>query len=373
MNRQPQFTISPIDFGFQTPNPLVIAGPCSAESEQQVMDTAIALSQIGIKILRAGLWKPRTLPGGFEGMGAKALPWLKRVKQELGMTLATEVVKAKHVQQALKAGVEILWIGARSSTNPFVVQEIAEALQEMQADYQPIVLVKNPINPDLNLWIGALERLYQAGVKQIGAIHRGFSSYSENSYRNPPHWQIPFELKRLFPELTLLCDPSHIAGRSDWIEAISHQAMDLNFDGLIIESHCSPSQALSDAKQQVTPKHLAQILSSLQLPLPDTKAEQELFALRAEIDLVDDRIMQLLARRMSLAKSIGQYKHEHNLSILQSERYQLLLQSRSKLAEDLELDPQFVSRLYSLIHEESVRVQSSEKYQSPLSKSEDNE
>lgn len=334
----------------------VIAGPCSAESEEQVMTTARRLrDEAGIHYFRAGLWKPRTMPGCFEGVGEKGLPWLQRVQSELGMQVATEVATREHVELALEAGINIFWIGARTTSNPFAVQEIADTIGN---NHSVTVLVKNPISPDLELWVGALERLRQVGIQQIGAIHRGFMTYSAKTFRNPPHWQIPFELRRRFPSLTILCDPSHITGRRDWIEPVSQQAMDMNFDGLIIESHISPDDALSDARQQITPQRLAEILHHMRVPRKQLEEQGEkLLSWRMQIDQIDEEILELLARRMQVSHEIGQFKKEHNLAVVQNLRYEQMQCNRAQTATILGLDETFVAELYSRIHEESVRLQ----------------
>ncbi|MDE6156801.1 MAG: chorismate mutase, partial [Muribaculaceae bacterium] len=281
--------------------PLVLAGPCSAESREQTLATAQGLASVGIKIFRAGVWKPRTHPGGFEGIGSPALAWLGEVKEQTGMLVATEVATARHLAEAVEAGVDVVWIGARTSANPFAVQEIADALAALPAERRDslAVLVKNPVNADLELWIGALQRINAAGIERLGAVHRGFSHYGASLYRNPPEWRVPIELHRRLPELPLICDPSHIGGRTDLIESIAQQALNLRFDGLIIESHCNPAAALSDASQQVTPARLAEILSSLVLP-SDEEHQEELDILRQQIDRIDDELLELLARRMQV-------------------------------------------------------------------------
>ncbi|MDD6209188.1 MAG: bifunctional 3-deoxy-7-phosphoheptulonate synthase/chorismate mutase type II, partial [Bacteroidales bacterium] len=338
--------------GISENRPLVISGPCSAETEEQVMETAKALSEKGIKIFRAGIWKPRTKPGGFEGVGSEGLQWLKRVKQETGMYVATEVATEKHVYEALKFGIDMLWIGARTSANPFAVQEVADALRGTDIP----VLVKNPVNPDLDLWIGAIERVYNAGIKRIGAIHRGFSSFDKKIYRNLPQWHIPIELKRILPNLPLICDPSHIGGKRELIAPISQQAMDLNFEGLIIESHCTPDEAWSDKAQQVTPDVLDYILNLL--VIRDTKQTTEnLSQLRSQIDEIDNDLIDLLAKRMRISREIGVYKKEHNMPILQTPRYDEILQKRQILAESLSMDGAFMKQVFVAIHEESVRQQ----------------
>lgn len=338
--------------GIDPKRPLVIAGPCSAETEEQVMDTAKQLAANGIKILRAGIWKPRTKPGGFEGVGSEGLAWMKNVRKETGMYVSTEVATQKHVYEALKYGVDMLWIGARTTANPFAVQEIAEALQGVDIP----VLVKNPVNPDLELWIGALERLSKVGLKRIGAIHRGFSSYDKTVYRNMPQWHIPIELKRRFPDLPVICDPSHIGGRRDLIQRLSQQAMDLNFEGLIIESHCNPDCAWSDASQQVTPETLKEILSSLVIRQANQSTE-DLSQLREQIDQLDDQLLELLAKRMRVSGEIGVFKKEHNMTIVQTSRYDDILHKRIAQAERMNMSPEFMRVVLEAIHAESVRVQ----------------
>lgn len=338
--------------GVDAKRPMVIAGPCSAETEEQVMNTAKQLAANGIKIMRAGIWKPRTKPGGFEGVGSEGLLWLKKVKQETGMYIATEVATQKHVYEALKYGVDLLWIGARTTANPFAVQEIAEALQGVDIP----VLVKNPVNPDLELWIGALERLSAVGLTKIGAIHRGFSSYDKTIYRNVPQWHIPIELKRRLPELPILCDPSHIGGTRELIEPLSQQAMDLNFEGLIIETHCDPCNAWSDAKQQVTPDRLKEVLSSL--TIRDTKVTTEdLKDLRRQIDDLDQSLLELLAKRMRVSREIGTFKKEHDMVIVQTDRYEDILKRRIAEATNMGMNPEFMRVVLEAIHEESVRQQ----------------
>lgn len=332
--------------------PIVIAGPCSAETEEQVMNTARSLSRHGIKIFRAGIWKPRTKPGGFEGVGAEGLPWLKRVKEELGMYVATEVATSKHVREALANDVDILWIGARTSANPFAMQEIADALEGTDIP----VMIKNPVNPDLELWIGAIERIYNAGVRRIAAIHRGFSTYDKKIYRNLPQWHIPIELKRRLPNLPIFCDPSHIGGKRELVGPLCQQAMDLNFDGLMVESHCNPEKAWSDASQQVTPDVLDFILDTL--IIRDMKQSTEsLEQLRKQIDVCDNDLLELLAKRMRISEEIGQYKKEHNMPILQSARYEEILSKRIFQAKSMGMGEDFMKTVLVAIHEESVRHQ----------------
>ena len=338
--------------GIENKRPLVIAGPCSAETEEQVMATAKALAKNDIKIFRAGVWKPRTKPGGFEGNGEKALPWLKRVKEETGMLIATEVATPKHVEASLNAGVDILWVGARTTANPFAVQELADSLKGVDVP----VRVKNPVNPDLELWIGALERINQAGIERLGAIHRGFSSYDKKIYRNLPMWQIPIELRRRIPTLPLVCDPSHIGGRRDLIAPLCQQAMDLGMDGLIIESHCNPDEAWSDASQQVTPDILDYILGLL--VVRDTKQSTEsLSALRKQIDQYDDQLIELLAKRMRVSREIGMFKKEHDMTVLQTGRYTEILEKRGAQGALCGIGADCIKEIFEAIHEESVRQQ----------------
>lgn len=338
--------------GVSDKRPMLIAGPCSAETEEQVMCTAKQLAANGVKIMRAGIWKPRTKPGGFEGIGPVGLQWLKQVKKETGMYVSTEVATQKHVYEALKYGVDMLWIGARTTANPFAVQEIAEALQGVDIP----VLVKNPVNPDLELWIGALERLSAVGLTKLGAIHRGFSSYDKSVYRNMPQWHIPIELKRRFPDLPIICDPSHIGGRRDLIQPLSQQAMDMGFEGLIIETHCDPTNAWSDAAQQVTPDVLKEIIENL--VIRDTKqTTEDLVELRKQIDDLDQRLLELLSKRMRVSTEIGQYKKEHDIAIVQTDRYDDILTRRMAEAVSMKMNPEFMRVVLEAIHEESVRVQ----------------
>lgn len=338
--------------GIEDKRPMVIAGPCSAETEEQVMNTAKQLAADGIKIMRAGIWKPRTKPGGFEGVGSEGLIWLKNVKKETGMYVSTEVATQKHVYEALKHGIDLLWIGARTTANPFAVQEIAEALQGVDIP----VLVKNPVNPDLELWIGALERLSNVGLTRLGAIHRGFSSYDKKIYRNLPQWHIPIELKRRYPDLPILCDPSHIGGKRDLIQPLSQQAMDLNYDGLIIETHCNPDEAWSDAVQQVTPVRLKEILSSLVIR-EGGQSTEDLSDLRKQIDEIDTQLLELLAKRMRISREIGTFKKEHNMTVVQTDRYDEILSKRIAEAESMDINPEFMRIILEAIHEESVRQQ----------------
>jgi chorismate mutase len=339
--------------GVDPKRPLVISGPCSAETEEQVMTTARLLADRGVKIFRAGIWKPRTRPGAFEGIGSEGLQWLKRVKAETGMYVATEVATAKHVQEALEAGVDLLWVGARTTVNPFAVQEVADALTGTDIP----VLIKNPVNPDLELWIGAIERLYRAGVRKLGVIHRGFSSGDKKIYRNLPQWHIPIELRRRFPDLPMICDPSHIGGKRELIAPISQQAMDLNFDGLIIESHCDPDCAWSDKDQQVTPDVLDYILNMLVIRDGEKQTTENLSELRKQIDELDDNLVELISKRMRVSREIGTFKKEHNMQVLQASRYSEILEGRIKQAEKFGIDGDCMQKILEAIHEESVRQQ----------------
>ena len=338
--------------GVDPKRPIVIAGPCSSETEEQVMATARELAKNGVKIFRAGIWKPRTKPGGFEGVGEQGLVWLKRVKEETGMLVATEVATKQHVNAALDAGVDVLWIGARTSANPFAMQEIADALEGKDVP----VLVKNPVNPDLELWIGAMQRLYNAGLRRIGAIHRGFSAYGKHLYRNMPQWHIPIELRRRLPNLTIFCDPSHIGGKRELVAPLSQQAMDMGFDGLIIESHCEPDSAWSDKSQQVTPEVLNFILHTL-VVRDSVQTTESLALLRQQIDQIDSELLEALSKRMRVSREIGQYKKEHSMPVVQTGRYDDILNSRARSAEELGMSGEFMKVVYQAIHEESVRQQ----------------
>ncbi|MCX4331208.1 MAG: bifunctional 3-deoxy-7-phosphoheptulonate synthase/chorismate mutase type II [Muribaculaceae bacterium] len=336
-------------------SPVVIAGPCSAESEQQVLETAAELAANGIRILRAGIWKPRTKPGGFEGVGKPGLAWLAQAKQLYGMQTATEVATRQHTIDAIESGIDLLWIGARTSANPFAVQEIADTIAELGATDMP-VLVKNPVNPDLELWIGALERFHNAGIRRLGAIHRGFSAYGKHLYRNLPQWHIPIELRRRFPNLPIICDPSHIGGKRELVSPLSQQALDMGFDGLIIESHCDPDCALSDKAQQVTPDVLNYILSQLVVRDPQGTTEG-LASLRHQIDEIDTDLVELLAKRMRISREIGQFKKEHRMPVLQMGRHDEIMQTRCNAAKEMDMDPDFMKVVLQAIHEESVRQQ----------------
>ena len=340
---------------------LIIAGPCAAETEHQVMSTAKALASMGVKWFRAGLWKPRTQPGTFEGVGEVGLQWLHRVKIETGMAVGTEVANGEHAKLVVAAGLDFVWIGARTTTNPFAVQEIADVLKDNK---EITVLVKNPMNPDINLWIGAIKRFQQAGIERLVAVHRGFSIYnsqlstlnSQLSTRNAPHWYVPIELKRQLPKLPLICDPSHIAGNRDLVAGLSQKAFDLDFDGLMIECHCSPEQALSDAAQQLTPSQLKNMLERLVVHERVDK-DNELAELRSKIDSLDSILIEALAKRMHVSKEIGEYKRQHNMPIVQTGRYNEVIQNRIELAEELGVSADLVKQIYELIHEASVNAQ----------------
>ncbi len=347
-----ELNLSPLNLPSDNVRPLVIAGPCSAETEEQVMNTAMQLAGKGCHMFRAGVWKPRTKPGGFEGNGEIALPWMAAVKEETGMLIATEVATPEHVELALKYGIDILWVGARTTANPFAVQSLADALKGVDVP----VLVKNPVNPDLELWIGALQRINQAGIKRMGAIHRGFSSYEKKLYRNMPMWQIPIELHRRMPGLPILCDPSHISGRRDLIAPLCQQAMDIGMDGLIVESHCEPDKAWSDASQQVTPDVLDYILSML-IIRDAVDLTTSLATLRKQIDEIDNELIDLLARRMGISREIGMYKKEHGLTVVQTKRYSEILDKRAAQGALKGIESDCIKKIFESIHEESVRQQ----------------
>jgi len=347
-----EMTFEPLLPQLDSKRPLVISGPCSAESEEQVLATGRALAAQGVKIFRAGIWKPRTKPGGFEGVGVIGLPWLQKLKQETGMLVGVEVATKAHVDAALAFGVDLLWIGARTTANPFAMQELADALQGKDVP----VLIKNPVNPDVELWIGGIERIYRAGIHRIGVIHRGFSSADKTIYRNVPQWHIAIELRRRYPNLPIICDPSHIAGRRDLIQPLSQQAMDLGFDGLIIESHCNPDAAWSDAKQQITPETLKEMLDSLIIRDAVVHTEN-LSDLRSQIDEIDDKIIEILAKRMRISKEIAEYKKEHGMPVLQAGRYDEILTKRSQQGAALGMSEEFMKEVFEAIHGESVRHQ----------------
>lgn len=340
--------------GQKLSRPILIAGPCSAESERQTLQTAEALAAQGFRIFRAGIWKPRTRPGGFEGVGSPGLEWLKKVKRETGMATATEVATPLHVKAAIDAGIDMIWLGARTTANPFAVQEIADAIESSHRDIP--VLVKNPLNPDLELWIGALQRLYNAGVRMIGAIHRGFSTYGTHIYRNMPLWYIPIELRRRLPKLPIICDPSHITGKSDMVGAMAQEAIDLDFDGLIIESHICPECALSDKDQQVTPARLQDIIGRL-IFREQKQPTENLTLLRQEIDSIDNELLDLLSRRMAVSREIGEYKKSRSMPAFQVERHDNMMKTRLNSAADLGMSPEFIRKMLSAIHEESLRQQ----------------
>jgi len=335
--------------------PIIISGPCSAETEDQTLKTAKELQQIGINIFRAGIWKPRTRPNSFEGVGSKGLEWLKTVKKETGMLTATEVANVKHVYESLKAGIDIIWIGARTSANPFAIQEIADALKGIDIP----VLIKNPVNPDLNLWIGAIERLSNSGIKKIGAIHRGFSTFEKSIYRNIPQWSIPIELKTRVPNIPLFCDPSHIGGNRKLIHQISQKAIDLSFDGLMIETHTNPDQAWSDANQQITPASLNQLLQELIIrkEIPDGISLDTIEELRYKIDLCDDELLSILEKRMNLVHSIGIYKKQNKMTILQTGRWETIRAKSIEKALQKNLNKDFISDIFKSIHQESINKQ----------------
>ena len=347
-----ELELEPLNLPSDNERPFVIAGPCSAETEEQVITTARQLASKGCHMFRAGVWKPRTKPGGFEGNGEKALPWLKTVKEETGMLVATEVATPEHVELSLKYGVDILWIGARTTANPFAMQALADSLKGADVP----VLVKNPVNPDLELWIGGMERINQAGIKKMAAIHRGFSSYDKKIYRNLPMWQIPMELHRRIPTLPIICDPSHIGGRRELIAPLCQQAMDLGFDGLLVESHCSPDEAWSDAKQQVTPEVLDYILSLL-IVRDEHVTTEGITLLRKQVDELDNELMNLLSKRMRVCREIGQYKKEHNMTVFQANRYSEILDKRGAQGALLGMSPEFIAQVFEHVHEESVRQQ----------------
>ncbi len=336
--------------------PLLIAGPCSAESEVQVMQTARGLKSLGVNVYRAGIWKPRTHPNNFEGVGTPGLKWLQRVKNELGMKVATEVASEKHIFDCLKFGIDMVWIGARTSANPFLVQEIADALKDTDIP----VLVKNPVNPDLDLWIGALERLNQAGIRKLGVIHRGFSTSEKILYRNSPGWQLAVELRSIYPEIPFFADPSHMGGDRKYLQELSQKALDLGLDGLMVESHCDPTCAMSDAKQQLTPEDFGKLISSLTVRNSDSDSpeyKENIEHLRAMIDILDDSILDMLGSRMNLCRCIGEYKRDHNIAILQTSRWDSILKHMIEKGKGHNLSEGFISKVFNAIHEESVAEQ----------------
>jgi len=337
-------------------HPLVVAGPCSAETEDQVLKIAHELKDSDVNYFRAGIWKPRTRPGNFEGVGALGLKWLQKVKAETGMKTATEVANAAHVKLALEHDIDLLWIGARSTVSPFIVQEIADALEGTDK----IVLVKNPVNPDLALWLGGIERLYSANIKNLGVIHRGFSTYEKTRYRNNPEWQIAIELQNRFPDLPLICDPSHITGKRDMIFEVSQTALDLNFNGLMIETHTDPDKAWSDAAQQVTPDSLIKLMEDLKIrKATDTEADYRntLNTLRTQIDVIDHQLIDILGKRMKIADAIGELKKDKNVAVLQSKRWNEILGKMILEGEQNKLSEEFILRVFKAIHQESINKQ----------------
>lgn len=337
--------------------PLIISGPCSAETEDQVMETARQLASTGkVDVLRAGIWKPRTRPGMFEGIGAKGLPWLLNAKKETGLPTAVEVATGRQVQDALTFDVDILWIGARTAVNPFSVQEVADALRGADVP----VLIKNPINPDLELWAGAVERVARAGIKQIGLIHRGFSSYGNTEYRNAPMWHLAIDMKLKFPDMPLICDPSHICGNRENLLSTSQRAIDLDYDGLMIESHIDPDKAWSDAKQQVTPQRILEMMQSITWRKEDNDSAEyhaALEKLRQQINQLDDELMLLLSRRMKVAENIGQYKRDNNITILQTNRWNEIIERASEKGENIGLSREFIAKYLDAVHLESINHQ----------------
>ncbi len=337
--------------------PLIIAGPCSAETEEQVIETAVRLRKTGrVDIMRAGIWKPRTRPGSFEGIGTKGLPWLQQAKKLTGLPITVEVATAKQVEDALHFDIDVLWIGARTTVNPFSVQEVADALRGSDVP----VLIKNPINPDLELWIGALERVAKAGIKQIGLIHRGFSSYGNTEYRNAPMWHLAIEMKRRHPELMIINDPSHICGRRDILLDVAQKAIDLDFDGLIIESHIDPDNAWSDPKQQITPERLGELLNSIRWRKEDIASEEfhaVMEKMRQQINQLDDELLHLLGQRMKIADQIGQYKKENNITILQTNRWNAILERAFRKGEQIGLTKEFITKYFDAVHMESISHQ----------------
>ncbi len=338
-------------------NPLLIAGPCSLETEKQVLDTAHLLAKDKrVFAFRGGVWKPRTRPGSFEGVGSIGLHWLKKVKEETGLPVGTEVANAQHTEEALKAGLDIVWIGARSTASPFVVQEIADVLKGTDS----VVMVKNPVNPDAQLWMGAIERIHQAGIRNIVAIHRGFTPFRETKYRNYPNWKTFIELRRNMPNLPVICDPSHIAGNRDYLFEVSQKAFDMGMEGLMVESHIDPSCALSDAGQQLTPADLGKMLDKLVIRYENAnnpEFENRLDMLRNRIDAIDTELLEMLSSRVEIVKQIGEYKRENNVTALQINRWTQLMENRIGLGKKLNLDETFVKILFQLIHEDSVRMQ----------------
>lgn len=342
---------------FTEPKPSVVAGPCSAESEEQVMETAKGLKELGINVLRAGIWKPRTHPGCFEGIGPEGLKWMQKARNEYGLKIATEVASEKHVAECMKHGIDLVWIGARTTANPFLVQEIADALKGTDIP----VLVKNPVNADLDLWIGALERLNMAGIRKLGVIHRGFSTFDKIQYRNDPQWQVAIELRSRYPELPFFVDPSHMGGSRDYILEISQRSLDLGFEGLMIESHCNPSVALSDAKQQLTPAELKDLLHN-QIVVRDKDSDspewrENIDQLRVKIDVIDENILYALGSRMNVSRQIGEYKKSNNVAIIQPARWDALIGKVVEKGKEYGLPEKFLNDVFNAIHEASVEIQ----------------
>jgi chorismate mutase len=337
--------------------PLIISGPCSAETEEQVVETATRLAKTGkVDALRAGIWKPRTKPGMFEGIGVKGLPWLANAKKISGLPIAVEVATAKHVEMALQFDVDILWIGARTTVNPFSVQEVCDALRGVDVP----VLIKNPINPDLELWSGGIERLQKVGVKDIGMIHRGFSNYGNTEFRNAPMWHLPIEMKRRFPDMLIVCDPSHICGNRTGLQEVAQKSIDLDFGGLMIETHIDPDKAWSDAKQQITPEQLSEMLSNLKWRLENTDEKEfvnALTKLREQINQIDDELFSLLGQRMKISNKIGEYKRANNITILQTNRWNEILAKAFVKAEKLDLSKEFITKYFDAVHMESINHQ----------------
>jgi chorismate mutase len=341
---------------FNLPHPLVIAGPCSAETEDQVLKIAQELKDSKVSIFRAGIWKPRTRPGGFEGVGAIGLKWLQKAKAETGLLMAVEVANANHVQLALEHDIDVLWIGARTTVNPFAVQEIADALKNTDK----IVLVKNPVNPDLALWIGGVERLYNANIKKLGVIHRGFSTYEKTKYRNNPEWQIAIDFQNKFPDIPLIIDPSHITGNRNMIFQVTQEALDLNYDGMIIETHIDPDNAWSDAAQQVTPSKLKEIIFDLTIRKETDDADDynaRLTKFRVNIDEYDTKLLEILGKRMKIADKIGALKKEKNVAVLQNKRWNEILEKMISDGDGKGLSEEFILKIFKAIHEESITHQ----------------
>ncbi len=352
----------------QNPEPLIISGPCSVETPEQLRQTVSGLYNEGIRVFRGGVWKPRTRPGSFEGVGSIALPGIKEVKGEFDIEFSIEVASSQHVEEALKHDIDILWIGARSTVNPFTVQEIAESLRGVDVP----VLIKNPVNPDLSLWIGAIERIKRVGIQQVAGIHRGFSNYRDKIYRNSPLWQIPIDLKAEFPDLPLICDPSHISGRRDLVPIVSQKALDLNFDGLMIESHVNPDEAWSDAAQQLTPANLGNMIRNLQtrkVHFEGVDKQDHLEDIRSQIDHADHELLEAIQRRMALVKKIGEFKKLNNVAVLDMERWKAILESRPEWARELAINPNLATEIFVLLHQESIKKQTEILDQKPKVKS----